>query len=255
MKKIIIALALMFAAAPAAAQTSMFQPTPTASLVIQGRARAKAAGAMGNPRNIAWDFDEFMHTAGGTTVPMGWASSFVSSGTGALNATDESAGVEQLNSGATASSTAAIFTNAATILRMDTAPFYFACRFKVTSAVDAQTTIFCGTQAISGSKTVAVGVFGASSTANYVLQYDGIVTGSFLSLGVAIDTAYHIFEVWGTGDGKLHVSIDFGADKGPVTQASAPTVASYMLLQVQNGTTATARTARYDYVAVLAKRN
>lgn len=218
--------------------------------------RSRAASLIGNlggPLNAAFVHDDLIQ-GGNATTPVGWSQTMSGSASSALNNIDEGAGVVQVTSGATAASIGALLTNGSALLRPDTQPFYFATRFKVTTAIDAQANVFVGTQAISGSKTVAVGVFGASSTVNFRLQYDGVVAGSFLDLGVAIDTAYHVYEVYGLGDGNLHVRMDFGVDKGPVAQAAAPTVASYLLMQAQNGTTAAARTMRTDWVAFMTKR-
>jgi hypothetical protein len=75
-----------------------------------------------------------------------------------------------------------------------TGVFYFATRFKCTTAVTAQTIL----SAISGNtqagEFLILGVHGATSSTKYVLKFN--TNAAALTSTVSIDTSYHIAEGW-----------------------------------------------------------
>jgi hypothetical protein len=180
----------------------------------------------------------------------------VGTGAGAQQAiTDEGGGWHQLTTGATAASAAFALLNSPAARTGGTVPWYCAHRSKLTTAVTAQTKAWAGLQDASFGPTIGAGFFGNLHATNFSVQYDGNEAGSFVSLGVAADTAAHTFELWTTGDSKLHCTIDFGADLCNVTMASAPTNAMSGARYARNGTDAIARTVRIDWFACMFKRS
>lgn len=208
-----------------------------------------------NDANLAEFFDDFLLSAGATTAPPGWV--FGNGGTGALAAqvAASGGGLIRTTSGATAGATAALQSTVGLIANISTKKWWMAWRLTVSTAITAQTMAYVGLLNLAANKTVSMGVFGASSIVNFVLQYDGNETGSFVSTGVAIDTAAHIIEMWGLGDGKVHARIDGGTDLGATTMSSAPADSVYARSCVRNGTDNVARQLDLDWVHVLAPRN
>jgi hypothetical protein len=220
------------------------------------RAISLIGGAIGDPKNVAWVFDDFLECASSPTIPLGWNFSQAGSGAGDLRGvTDEGGGVYQQTTGATAASFALAQTEAPAIRNAGTVPWYFAVRAKITTAVTPQTILWGGlVNTNAGTISIAAGFFGALHATNFVVQYDGNEAGSFVNLGVAADTAFHVFEMWSTGDGKLHCAIDFGPDLGNVTMSAAPATSMAPRMIARNGTDAVARIRRTDWVAVMCKR-
>lgn len=227
---------------------------------------ARALGLIGvsDPRNLAWLFDDMLEASASTTSPMGWVATGSGSFSNALiGITDESGGVSQQDTGATAGSNNAHVGASPLILAVATNPWYVAFRTKVTTAVSAaQTKLFTSIRNAAATKTIGAGVFsqsiaGAAST-KYVFQYDGSEAGSAIDTGVVFDTAYHVFEMWGLGTadgGKLHAAMDFGPDLGGVTMASAPTDSMHAYRNANNGTDNVSRAFRTDWFACLSKRS
>lgn len=217
--------------------------------------RSRAASLIGigsDFKNVDFFMDDLDRCTGG--VPVGWTASIAGTGAGAVNLTDEGGGVHQATTGATAASHAYYVGGAPLIRAVGTVPWYHACRFKITTAVTAQSQLYCGLRDVTTTKTLAPGFWGALNAANFVVQYDGNEAGSIINLGVAVDTAYHVFEMWGLGDSKLHAAIDYGPDLGGVTMSAAPANACELTRRVFNGTDAVARTMRLDWVSVMARR-
>jgi hypothetical protein len=129
-----------------------------------------------------------------------------------------------------------------------TSKWYCAFRMAVTTAIDAQAQAACGLHDVAGAgQTTLVGVFGAGSIVNFCAQYDGNRAGSFLNLGVPIDTNFHVFEMYCKGDGVLRVIVDGGTEI-TVTPANVIAGASDLHPWVANGTTAAIRSANFDWV-------
>jgi hypothetical protein len=204
-------------------------------------------------RNNGFLLDD-LNQAATANIPDGWVEQLIGSGASALNIQTEGGGVSQLSTGTTAASNANHTTKSPIHRAVGTVPFYQAVRLKITTAVTAQSTIYAGLLDVAATKTIAAGFFGALNPTNFVVQYDGIGTGSVINTGVAVDNAWHVFETWGIGDGKLHAAVDFGADVGGVTMASAPAGSCHIARVVTNGTDAVARTALFDYVAAFYRR-
>lgn len=238
-----------------------YNPTraATTEAFMQVRALSKIGSAIGGPQNVAWFFDDFIGNQNSTALPAFWNTSNTGSATDALQSlNDEGGGVVQVTTGATANSRADRLMNSPMVRNPQTTAWYLAFRQKITTAVTAQTRIYTGIlDASVGSINIAAGFFGSLSAANFVVQYDGGETGSFVDLAVAVDTAYHTFEMWGgTGDNKLHCSIDLSSvDKCNVTLLAAPTISMSGRREAFNGTDAVARTVRHDWFAIMAKRN
>jgi len=242
----------------AQAQVSIYDPSVrTADQLIQRRGLAKIGSVLGSPANAAWYFDEFNGSVLGNAIAPNWRSTVVSTGAGSFGLVDEAGGVHQLTTGATASSSIIHNTDSPFTRSGGANVWYFAVRQKVTTAVTAQTMLYTGLQNLAATKTFGAGVFGANSAVNFTFQYDGNETGTFVSSGVAIDTAYHISEMWCRGDNKIHCSFDLGsADLCAGATMSAAATDSHAGIRVaRNGTDAVARSVRIDYFAILAKRN
>jgi len=206
-----------------------------------------------DPKNVGFLFDDLTEAAT-ANIPDGWVEQLINTGATTLAVGTEGGGVSQLSTGVGASSNANHTTKSPIIRAVGTVPWYFAGRMKITTAVTAQSTAATGLLDVAGTKTLYCGFIGGLSAVNFGFQYDGIGTGTFLNTGVAVDTNWHVFEIWGLGDGKLHAAFDFGADLGPVTMSAAPAGSVYIQRVITNGTDAVARTALHDYVACLYKR-
>jgi hypothetical protein len=225
---------------------------PTAGPFLERRAYSLLGS--GDVTGLSWQFDDML-AGSNTTVPVGWIAALTGTGVDIFSAiNDEGSGVSQQSTGATAAGQSTHQTRSPIFRAVGTAAGYFCYRLKVTSAITAQTKAYGGVINVAGNKTIAAGVFGANSTTNFVFQYDGVETGTFVSTGVAIDTAYHVYELWFTGDGKLHGAIDFGPDLINATMASAPTDTCTPLRTVANGTDNVARIMRTDYFGSFAAR-
>jgi hypothetical protein len=103
---------------------------------------------------------------------------------------------------------------------------------------------------------IGIGIFGANSTANFVVQHSptGIETGSFLSTGVSIDTSYHIFKMWSRGDGLIYAQVDNSAVVS-ATQTVAFVRGCMAAITVKNGTDAANRSTDVDWTFFAAGRS
>lgn len=222
--------------------------------------RSRAAsliGSLGGPQFANYFFDDLSSNINNTGLATGWQWTPTNSGNLAWP-NDEAGGVQEVVTGGTAASRGQNKTLSPFVRAGGTVSWYCAFRSKLTTGVTAQTKALCGLVNAAANATIAAGFFGALNASNFVAQYDGNEAGSSIDLGVAVDTAYHVFELWCLGDSKLHCAIDFGADKaaaGGTTMASAPTDALNGIRAIQNGTDAVGRTMRNDWFAMLAKRN
>lgn len=136
---------------------------------------------------------------------------------------------------------------------VSTAKWYVASRFRIQTAVDSVTQIGVGVQNAASNATIMVGHFGALSAANFIVQYDGLRTGSFVSLGVAADTNFHVFELYGVGTTAVFARIDGGA-LVTATQASAPADNVRHYITCRNGTTAANRNLDVDWYLSVGQR-
>jgi hypothetical protein len=259
----VVAVALLpFGPGPreAEAQVSIYDPSiRTTELYIQRRAIGKIGSAIGGPQNVAWLWDDFTGNQNSTALPAFWNSSNTGSAADSLQGIgDEGGGVQQITTGATAASRADRLTNAPMVQNANTKPWYFAVRMKITTAVTAQTKLYAGLlDASVGAQAITAGFHGSLHATNLVVQYDGSEAGSIVNLGVAADTAFHVYEVWGRGDSKLHCSIDLSSTDicAGVTMATGITTSGSLRREAVNGTDAVARSVRFDYIALMAKRS
>lgn len=244
---------------PAEAQVSIYDPSVrTADQLIQRRALAKIGRALVTPANGAWWWEDFNGTTSGATgVPTNWRVVLVGTGATSYALTDEAGGVIQMASGATAASSVNEFTDSPMVRATGTGVWYMAHRSKITTAVTAATVAYVGLFNAGSTRTLTSGFFGGLNATNFVVQYDGNESGSSVNLGVAVDTAYHIFEEWGVGDGKLHCSIDLSSTDvcAGLTMASPATDSHSVIRTVKNGADAVNRAIRTDWIAILAKRS
>lgn len=158
-------------------------------------------------------------------------------------------GRSDVSSGATANSFYILATQPTLFGPPASNRLYFGARVAVTTAIDAQTFAITGLQVSGFGADVAIGVCGSNSTTNFVLQYDSLdCLGTFLSTGQAINTSFHVFELWTVADGKYHAAVDGIEISGsPVTPASPPATQLKMMADVRNGTTATNRNMQIDW--------
>jgi hypothetical protein len=212
--------------------------------------RGRSLAAFPGEAAILWD--DFVQTAAVGSPPL-WAVGGGGSASSNHQPAGSGGGVLQMTTGATAGSTSQWTSVAGIVSNISTARWYFAARFKVVTTPDAVSTEILGLLNFAANKTIGLGVVGALDSAHFIIQYDGNLTGSKLSLGVSVDTALHVFEMWGTGSAVVNASID-GGTPVQVTQAAAPADALQALLVVKNGTTAAAQTMQTDWVLAMGAR-
>ena len=134
----------------------------------------------------------------------GWTNS------GSAVAGDDAGGSIIFSSGATGTSIAGL----APANAIGGAPlakrWYMHAKAKVPTTPDAVSVLGIGFT--DGTNTAVVGVIGALSTTGFVLQHSAALATTKSDLGVTVDTAYHIFEMWGngSGDGKIFARMDAG---------------------------------------------
>lgn len=182
------------------------------------------------------------------------AQGFVGTESGAHSDGAEAGGVYVLTTGTSASSTAT-YKRGAVIGNALTTKWFWAARFKVSTAIDGNAKVLWGIQAAASS--ITMGVLGSSSTAVFGLQYNGTLATGFASLGVPIDTAYHHWEMWSDGAGKITAHLDDGAGNfyAPITVTQTVAMASGALIgHLINGATAAARTSAIDWSMIVAQR-
>ena len=176
----------------------------------------------------------------------------VNTGAPAINVT-ERGGVVTLPTGAGASSFAVIFPHGTTNIHIDnpqTTKWYIRSRVKMTTAVDAQASLYFGlSTAGGGNPLMNIGLLGnlstgfiSTSTANNA----GAVQASTVSAVAYETTAYHVVEAWSD-------SVNIGAAWDGVQIFTTP-VANYGTNPVVttavtgNGTTAANRSMLIDYM-------
>lgn len=204
--------------------------------------------------NSAFLWEDFMVGQTATTPPPGWQASATGTGAYAAVVASTGGGVSRLTSAATANSTETIFNSGGQLPQISTGRGCFAYRFRITTTPDAQTTAAVGALNAAAAKTVAVGAFGASSTANFVIQYDAFLATTFLSTGVALNTNFHIVEIYFRADDKVRVIFD-GRPELSASMAAEATDAYAMYMTARNGTTAAAQTLDIDWALVVAPRS
>lgn len=219
---------------------------PPASLESSMFSTAVALAGL-DPSTCFYEFHDCAGDIAGYGSATYWNVSGSLSGTGSIIAGAEAGGSIILSSGATASSRSKLQPFNEFAGTPDTKGFYFAMRAAVTTAIDNVAICAGGTQSTSTSNSLQIGVVGAISTANFVLQHSSLVTSAptGVSLGVAIDTSYHTFEMWGRGDNIVKARIDGGA----ITEATLSVAygAQHMNIQARNQGTAADRRIKVDW--------
>lgn len=125
--------------------------------------------------------------------------------------------------------------------------WYHAARFKMTTApIDATVVAGSGFSNGGGTATLLFGLIGPLSTANFIVQYDGNLTGTAMSLGVASNSSFNIFEMWGVGTSTVYARCNGGAIVSAV-MASAPTVAVKGYRYLGNGANGAAHQLNFDW--------
>lgn len=215
-------------------------------------ARGLTLSGLPNDAALSWWFNDFVQENAAATI-FGWAP--FNSGTGAhvtgLAAT--SGGVVRVGTGATAGSISSASTVSGVVQSEATTRWYVAKRFRITTAVDAAALLNAGLSNFANNKTVMCGFNGALNATQFVLQYDGNFAGSAQSFGVAVDTAFHVFEMYSLGDSAIRARMDGGAEVSAV-QASAPTDSMFLNFQARNGVTAADRRLEMDWFLSMSAR-
>jgi hypothetical protein len=220
------------------------------------RARALSfLGLSSGDSTVFEHFEDFTMFATATAAPAGWAN--VSAvGSGGINGgtAQRAGGWVRLTTGATAVSTVELFHRGTTIGAISTVKWYIATKFALTTTPDSQTVILNAITNTASNKSIGIGFRGSLNANNFIVQYDGIYTGTALDLAVAKDTAVHVVEAYGTGTTTLNARIDGGSAVTAV-MASAPTdtMLGFDIL-LQNGTTAASQTEDIDWIYMLGVR-
>lgn len=161
-------------------------------------------------------------------------------------------GVAVFSTGATANSTLLITINGAVQLGPPTtSPFYYAHRMAVSTAIDANTQIGIGLHDTTFGTGLLWGICGASSTIRYTFNRG---VGAFPCGGTVVITAttstantFHLFELWGLGDGSVHAAIDGTEISGSPFNTGIPAANAMLRMDFRNGATAANRAFIHDY--------
>lgn len=136
-----------------------------------------------------------------------------------------------------------------------TDPWYFAARFRVNTAVDAQARAMVGlwTDNAAGvvGPGVGIGVFGPVSATEFQASILDAARANVVSVdcNAAIDTAWHYAVIWNDGT-TVHVLLD-GVEVGTTAASNLPTSFLAAGAWVDNGTTAANRGIEVDYAYVV----
>jgi hypothetical protein len=196
-------------------------------------------------------WDDFM--LGSPIYPPGTLNIVAAGGTGIADTSTSKGGVFRIHTSTTANSNVITYTARGQIGPPLTSRWYLAARAKIATATDAQTTCGVGLLNLAQSGMIVAGANGGNTT-NFSVSYNSIyLGGSVLDLGLALDTAYHVFELWGLADNKLYARIDGGATVSVTLASPADSMAFAMI--ARNGTTAADRELDTDWMLVMGERN
>jgi len=197
---------------------------------------------------VGWFYEDWVlpSFAGFQGAP--WQTASTGSGTFALNSAGEKGGVIELKTGGVGSYRVSSLTPI--VSNISTDKWYVATRFKTSAVPDSRS--YVGLRNLATTKTVAVGLFEGIEATNFCIQYDGDQTGSALSLATAQDASYHVFEMYGKGDGKVYGRIDGGAEVN-ATMSAAPTDSCFLTAQINEGTSG-AKSMFWDWVIAVFPR-
>lgn len=213
-------------------------------------ARGMMLSGLPNDSSLGWMFDDFIQE--GLTLS-GWNPFVSNSGALATVVAGSGSGIIRLSTGATANSIAAESTTPGAVSNVSTARWYHASRFRITTTPDANTIAAAGLLNLANSKSLLCGFNGSLNPTQFALQTDGNFTGTSTTFGVAVDTAFHVFEMYGQGSAVARARLDGGAEIS-MTQVSAPADALFTSFQVRNGATAANQVLEMDWVLTMGAR-
>jgi len=214
---------------------------------------ARGQSLAGLSADSGWAFDDFTQE-GSETVPLGWLKSPAGTGTTHSQVAGVGGGAVRLTSGATANSIIELFGQSGIISNITTSRWYCAGRCRVQTVPDAQTVATIGVADFALTNGITVGFIGAMDATHFVLQFDGLRGGTKVSFTAGIDTAFHTFEMWGTGSAVVNAMIDGGGQISG-TQAAAPADSIQQYLECRNGTTAANQNLDVDWYFVMGARS
>jgi hypothetical protein len=212
---------------------------------------ASRIGISSTDKNFGFIFEDFDKSSS-LTAANGWINGVTGSASLSARVASTKGGVVQLTTSGSAGDRIDITSLEILVSALGTDKWWFAGRFKLTTAPFAgQTQAAVGLFNSTGNS-ISIGEF--AGNVNYRLQYDGALpAGSFLDMGVAVDTAFHVGEFYSKGDNKLYTRFDEGSELN-VTPSSNPTTGMYMICSVGNGTNAAVQTNQVDFVSCLYPR-
>jgi hypothetical protein len=214
--------------------------------------RAKALTLLGAGDFVEL-FEDFATSPGNALPPPDWTPVVASGGTieTPTQPTDGCGGIARLRSNASANGSYILIGGRNPIANIITAKWYVAWRFRLgnTAAADVLATVACGVREnFATGKTITIGMFKALSTANFVLQYDGVLAGTGVSLGVALDnTTMHVAELWGVASTTVNGRLDGGSLVSGVMAAAPSAGACTPAAIAANGGTAADRDVYVDW--------
>lgn len=173
--------------------------------------KQRAAALIGSTSGFQF-FDDFL--IGNLTTPNGWVAAPLGTGSGNLLApNNKDGGIWQIATGATAASQGGGGVQGGQQLTTESAPWYAAMRFQLTTAVIAADKFALYLVDSGSANTIGLGYDGSLNGGTvFNVQHSGAKAGTGLSTGKAVDTnVWHVIEAWGNGAGSINCCIDLGA--------------------------------------------
>lgn len=195
------------------------------------------------------DFNDFTAaTAAAVSLP-GWALTVAGSGASTTSLANGKGGVVKLSTGATGSSAALQQRYGMQLGRMAVDKWFAAMRFKLDTTVNNLGKAMMFFVDIAGTKTLAMGAVGPLNSTNFVVQYDGDTdAGSVLDLAVALDTSWHVIEMWAAASTTIKARIDGGTTISATMASASASAIDNQKLWVSNGATTADRAMTVDWV-------
>jgi hypothetical protein len=202
-------------------------------------------------KNFGFLWDDFDKT-NSLTAALGWINGITGSASVSMRVASTKGGIAQLNCSASSGDRIDITSLDILVSALGTDLWWYGGRQKLITTPAAGQTMAAIGLFNSGGNSIAAGEF--AGNVNYRVQYDGAMpAGSFIDLGVPVDTNAHFFELYGKGDGKLYARIDEGAEVS-ATPGSSPSTGMYLICSCANGTNAAVQTNQVDFVSCLYPR-
>lgn len=246
-------LSLQFTKPAPVAQAAAYNSSASSTLTTYLQ-RGQAFAGLGPDTSYLWQEFNASSSSGGA---FDWFQAGVNSGSLVTNLDGVKGGVFRLSTGAGAASSETIDSRASVVAGQGTDTWYVAVRFRIQTAVTAQTVAGAGLRdSLTSVKTIQAGFFGALNGSNFGVQHSGTVgAGSFLNFSVAVDTNFHVAEIYvRAGDGTVRARLDGGAEVSAAL-SSPPTSSSEAYVVIQNGTDAVNRNLDLDWMLVLSGRS